>query len=130
MADGSAAPVGSAAPSESGAPSSSEARVIELEATASIRFLQDGEEIHELAVTPGETVLFRIDNTAGFEHAFYIGTEAELQVPGATTDTGIASWDSGVQELEWVVPDDLSDVWFACTVPGHFNTMSGPFIAS
>ena len=78
-------------------------------------------------MTPGETVIFRIDNTAGFDHNFYIGTDAELNVPNATTATGIPMWQSGVQELTWVVPADISGLKFGCTVPGHYALMQGTF---
>jgi uncharacterized cupredoxin-like copper-binding protein len=120
-------PAEPAEPVEPAAPPSGEARVIELEADAAIRFMQDGEQIQGIEVTPGETVVFRIDNTAGFPHNFYIGPDDDLRVMGGTTDTGIPDWDIGVQELEWVVPDDVSDIRFACTVPGHYFTMQGDF---
>ncbi len=107
-----------------------EPRVIELEADAAIRFLQDGEQIREIPVTPGETVVFRINNTAGFGHNFWIGPDEELQVPNGSTDTGLPDWTTGVQELEWVVPDDVTDLRFACTVPGHYFTMQGDFTVS
>ena len=109
------------------APVEGEPRVIEFEADAAIRFMQGGEQIQALEVTPGETVVFRIDNTAGFPHNFYIGPDDQLRVMGGSTDTGIPDWDIGVQELEWVVPDDVSDIRFACTVPGHYYTMQGDF---
>ena len=108
----------------------SDARVIDLEADAAIRFMQDGEQIRELQVTPGETIIFRIDNTAGFAHNFFIGPDAALQVPNGSTDTGLPDWNSGVQELAWVVPDDVTDLRFACTVPGHYYTMQGDFTVS
>ena len=107
--------------------SGGEPRVIDLEADAALLFLQNGEPVPEISVTPGETVVFRIDNTAEFAHNFWIGTDEELMVPNGTTDVGIPDWDSGVQELEWVVPDDLSDIRFACTVPGHYVLMQGDF---
>ena len=126
-----AEPAQTAEPASTAAePSDGEARVIELEADAAIRFLQDGEQIREIEVTPGETVIFRVDNTAGFLHNFYIGADSDLQVMGGTTDTGIPDWETGVQELEWVVPDDVSDIRFACTVPGHYYTMQGNFTVS
>lgn len=125
-------PEAAAEPAEPETPAepAGDARVIELEADAAIRFLQDGEQIREIPVTPGETVLFRIDNTAGFPHNFYIGPDAELSVMAGSTDTGIPDWNTGVQELQWVVPDDLTDVRFACTVPGHYFTMQGDFVVS
>ncbi len=129
------APTAEAAPAQTAAepaaePADGEARVIELEADAAIRFLQDGQQIQDIEVTPGETVIFRVDNTAGFLHNFYIGADSDLQVMGGTTDTGIPDWESGVQELEWVVPQDVSDIRFACTVPGHYYTMQGDFTVS
>jgi uncharacterized cupredoxin-like copper-binding protein len=125
-----ATPEEAAEPAEPAAAAAGEARVIELEADAAIRFLQAGEQIREIAVTPGETVVFRVDNTAGFAHNLYIGSDEDLQVMGGTTDVGIPDWNIGVQELEWVVPEDLTDVRFACTVPGHYFTMQGDFIVS
>ena len=104
-----------------------EPRVIELQADAALRFLQGDEPVPEIAVVPGETVVFRIDNTAGFAHNFWIGTDDELMVPNGATDVGIPDWDSGVQELEWVVPDDLTGLRFGCTVPGHYTLMQGDF---
>lgn len=110
---------------ESGA--GGDARVIELEADAALLFLQDGEKVAEISVTPGETVIFRIDNTAQFAHNFWIGTDEELMIPNGTTAVGIPDWESGVQELEWVVPDDLTGLRFGCTVPGHYLLMQGDF---
>ena len=81
-------------------------------------------------MTPGETVIFRINNTAGFAHNFWIGPDSELQVPGGQTDVGLPEWSSGVQELEWVVPEDVSELRFACTVPGHYYTMQGDFVVT
>ena len=107
-----------------------EPRVIELEADAAIRFMQAGEQIREIEVTPGETVVFRVDNTAGFPHNLYIGSDEDLRVMGGTTDVGIPDWNLGVQELEWVVPDDLTAIRFACTVPGHYFTMQGDFVVA
>jgi len=124
------APAEPAEPTEPAAPATGEARVIELEADAAIRFLQGGEQITAIEVTPGETVIFRVDNSAGFPHNFYIGADDDLRVMGGITDTGIPDWDTGVQELEWVVPEDLTGVRFACTVPGHYFTMNGDFVVT
>ncbi|HZW01495.1 MAG TPA: cupredoxin domain-containing protein [Candidatus Deferrimicrobium sp.] len=104
-----------------------EPRIIELESTASLLFQQEGERIPDIPLTPGETVRFRIDNTAGFGHNFYVGQDEELNVPFATTEVGIPVWESGVQELEWRVPDDVSGLKFGCTVPGHYFTQQGIF---
>ena len=139
-------PTGSAAPGQSPAaeqpsgghegmaadgsapPPSGEGRVIDIVATASLQFTTpDGTQLTDIPVTPGETVIFRVENAAGFDHNFYIGTDAELSVPSATTPTGIPTWQSGVQELTWVVPEDISGLKFGCTVPGHYALMQGTF---
>ena len=105
-----------------------EARVVEIQATGQLRFTDpDGEQITEILVTPGESVLFRVDNTAGFDHNFHIGTDAELSVPNASDMPGIPTWSSGVQELAWEVPADVTSLKFGCTVPGHYSLMQGTF---
>jgi hypothetical protein len=102
--------------------------VVEIEATAALQFVDEGGElIGWIDVSPGETVVFRVHNTAGFQHSFYIGTESELHEPEGTTDTGIGTFTSGVRELEWIVPDDVAGLMFGCTVPGHFTPMHGGF---
>jgi uncharacterized cupredoxin-like copper-binding protein len=106
-------------------------RVIEIHATAALQFTDGrGNLLQEIAVTPGETVVFRVHNTADFDHSFYIGSESDLHEPAGTTDTGIEMWAEGVRELEWRVPDDVSDLMFGCTVPGHFTLMHGPFVVT
>lgn len=106
-------------------------RVIEIETTAALQFTDDrGDPLEEIAVTPGEDVLFRLLNRAGFEHSFYIGSAEELEVPMGTTDTGVGPWTTGVQELVWAVPDDVSGLMFGCTVPGHFLAHHGVFVVA
>ena len=107
-----------------------EARVIPLEMTGALQILQDGQQIRDIPVTPGETVIFEIDNTAGFAHNIYIGEDSELMTPAGSTDTGIPDWTAGPQTLEWVVPDDISNLKFGCTVPGHYTLMQGTFSIS
>jgi uncharacterized cupredoxin-like copper-binding protein len=124
----SAPPPGSAAPATSGPVEPGEARVIDIIATAALQFTTpSGEQLRDIPVTPGETVTFRVDNQAGFDHNFYIGTDEQLMTPSATTDVGIPPWQSGVQELTWVVPADITGLKFGCTVPGHYALMQGTF---
>jgi uncharacterized cupredoxin-like copper-binding protein len=105
--------------------------VIEIEATGALQFTDgSGNLLEEIAVTPGETVVFRVHNSAGFVHNFYVGSEEELEVPEGTTDAGTEMWYEGVQELEWRVPDDVSGLMFGCTVPGHFVPMHGTFVVA
>jgi hypothetical protein len=134
--DGSVAPAASTAPAASGgadasgAPAS-EGTVVDIQATGSLSFTTpDGEKITDIPVTPGETVTFRVDNVAGFDHNFHIGTDAELSVPNNGDLPGIPTWSSGVQEFEWTVPDDVTGLKFGCTVPGHYSLMQGTFSAA
>jgi mono/diheme cytochrome c family protein len=128
---GSPAPDGgpdaSAPPTSGGTPE--EPRVIALQATADLRFKDEaGNVVTQIVVAPGETVQFDIDNTAGFDHNFYIGTPEELSVPNGTTEVGIPAWQSGVQSLTWTAEGE--GLQFACTVPGHYSTMSGNIVVS
>jgi uncharacterized cupredoxin-like copper-binding protein/mono/diheme cytochrome c family protein len=105
-------------------------RVINITATASLQFLGENDApLTEISVVPGETVEFVVDNGAGFDHNFYIGTPEELQVSFGETDVGIPTWQSGQETLVWTVPEDISDgLQFACTVPGHYQPMHGDIV--
>ena len=72
-------------------------------------------------------ITIAIDDSAGFGHDFYIGADEESSVPNGITEIGIPDRDSGIQELQWVVPEDLRGIRFACTVPGHYFLMQGDF---
>ena len=61
----------------------------------------------------GETIEFVVDNTAGFDHNFYIGPADVLQTSFAETEVGIPTWQSGVQELTWTVPAEKARSWIA-----------------
>jgi uncharacterized cupredoxin-like copper-binding protein len=104
-------------------------RVIRLDATATLQFTDEsGAVVPQIEVVPGETIEFVIDNTAGFDHNFWIGTPDVLSVPNAETDVGHPTWQSGEQSVTWTVPEDAGDLQFACTVPGHYTTMHGTFV--
>ena len=121
-------PVETASPPGAASPPAG-ASLIELHADATLRFIgEDGEPVSAISVVPGETLRIRVDNTAGFEHSFFIGTEEELSGPRATTDVGIDPWTSGTRELTWNVPEDSGGLMFGCTVPGHFPLMHGDVV--
>jgi hypothetical protein len=102
-------------------------RVIKLEAAAEIRFKDEaGNAITQIDAVEDETIQFEVENTAGFDHNFWIGTKVELEVPSATTDTGIATWQSGIETLTWTAVG--ADLQFACTVPGHYATMHADIV--
>ncbi len=79
-------------------------------------------------MTPGETIIFRITNTAGYAHNFWIGPDAALMSNQTSGLVGIPDWTDNVpKELTWVVPDDATSLKFGCTVPGHYMNMNGTF---
>jgi hypothetical protein len=133
---GGGAPVASPAPVDAAATtapvaggSSDAPRVVRLEATSSLQFTDEsGAVVSQLAVVPGETIEFVVNNTAGFDHNFWIGTPDVLSVPNAETDVGIPTWQSGEQTVTWTVPEDGGALQFACTVPGHYTTMHADIV--
>jgi len=109
-----------------------EPRVIKLTANAALQFLdENGVQLTSIDAVPGETIEFQIDNTAGFEHNFFIGPADALQVPYGETEVGIPTWTSGVESYIWTVPESGAEgLQFACTVPGHYTPMHGDIVIS
>jgi hypothetical protein len=108
--------------SPSGAPSGSPTgNVIELEATADLRFKQGGQTVEMLELTPGEEYTVRVDNTAGFVHNIWFGPPDRLAARDHEGLPGIPDWESGVQEFSWTATDEAQGWEFACTVPGHYE---------
>jgi len=100
-------------------------RVIKLQETAALEILgEDGQKTASIPVKAGETVRFEIENTAGYEHNLWIGTDAELNVPNATTAAGVKGFTTGTQTFDYTVPES-GDLKFGCTVPGHYSLMNG-----
>lgn len=100
-------------------------RVIELEMTADLKILRDGQQVTTIPVKQGETYTFRVDNTAGFDHDFHIGAEADLSA-GGHSHAGLQPWSKGVQEFQYTF-DTPGPLAFGCTVPGHYALMKGTF---
>jgi hypothetical protein len=116
-------------PSPGGPPA--EARVIELDANAALQFTDKaGTQVKEIAVTPGETITFKVTNTAGYQHNFYIGTDQQLMNAANAEMVGIPDFSEGTQEVTWTVPADITGLKFGCTVPGHYQIMQGVFVAA
>lgn len=104
-------------------------RVIELELTAALEIKEAGAKVVQIPVTPGETIVFKITNTAGYVHNFWIGPDTALMANQTAGLTGIPDWsDPAPKELTWVVPDDITGLFYGCTVPGHYTLMKGAFI--
>jgi hypothetical protein len=125
----SASPSPSGSPAATGSPSASAgvARVIELEEDAALQILMDGQKVTELAVTVGETITFRVTNTAGYLHNLYIGTDEQLKDNQVEGLPGVPDFAEGTQEFTWTVPPDVTSLKFGCTVPGHYQLMQGTF---
>jgi len=109
--------------------STDEPRQIFIEATSSIQFVdENGNQLTQIDAVEGETIEFVIDNTAGFDHNFYIGPQDVLSQPSATTPLGIPTWQIGVETLTWTVEPGDQPLQFACTVPGHYPTMNADIV--
>jgi hypothetical protein len=104
-------------------------RQIMISATAGLQFQdENGAQITQIDVVEGETIEFVVDNTAGFDHNFYIGPEDVVSASSAQSDLGIPTWPSGVQTVTWTVESGDQPLQFACTVPGHYAPMHGDIV--
>ena len=122
MAPGSAAPTG-------GPQASAATRLIELEETVSLQIHQNGQQISSLTVKMGETLHFRITNTAGYPHNFYIGPADKLSQNLVSGLIGIPDFTTGSAEFDYTVTGETASLEWACTVPGgHYQLMHGTFV--
>lgn len=80
-----------------------------------------------MAVQRGQVVTFRISNSAGFAHNFYIGPAGALAANQVSGLPGIPDFNEGTQEFQYTVTDETATLQFACTVPGHYPLMNGTF---
>jgi len=108
-------------------PSPGAARTIELQLTSALQIQQDGVQVTDIPVTPGETITFKVTNTAGYSHNLYVGPESALESSQVTGLPGIPDFAEGTQAFTWIVPADVSGLRFGCTVPGHYSMMNGTF---
>jgi hypothetical protein len=104
------------------------ANQIDLELTADLHIVQNGAPVSEIHVTDGETYQFKVDNTAGFSHDFYLGPPDRLSANDTAGLPGIATWETGVKSFIWTATHDADGWQFACTVPGHYTTMHGNLV--
>jgi mono/diheme cytochrome c family protein len=104
-------------------------RDVSVQETADLRITDpDGQQLPAITVKAGETVRFVVENTAGFEHNFKLGTAEELEQASADADLpGTPVFTEGTQEYVWEVPSDATGLQYACTVPGHYPSMHGDF---
>jgi mono/diheme cytochrome c family protein/uncharacterized cupredoxin-like copper-binding protein len=100
-------------------------RVIKVIETATLEITDDkGAKLTAIPVKKGETVRFQVENSAGFAHNFYVGTEADLQANARANLKGVPDFNSGTKEFTMTFDSDQK-LQFACIVPGHYGPMHG-----
>ena len=104
-----------------------EGRIVELDLTSN-EITQDGQKVEELDVTIGEEVTFRVSNSSGLEHNFRIGTKLEMINNKVEGLPGVPVHTEGVREFIWVVPENVEELRYGCTVHGHYVNMKGSFV--
>lgn len=105
-------------------------RVIELDLTGTLQITdREGTKVDAIPVVAGETVTFRVTNSAGFDHNFYLGAEDVLSTTTTTSSAdlpGIATFASGTQEFTYTF-ETTDPLQYACIIPAHYAPMHGDF---
>lgn len=116
-------------PSASGAPAGSGATgsTVAVDETADLHIVQNGQPVTQLTVKQGDTVTFKVTNTAGYDHNFYIGPADKLSANDTAGLPGIPNFTSGTREFSYTVTADTGNLQFACSLPGHYPQMHGTF---
>ena len=119
-------PAASGAPAPSGGTAGG--NVITLDETGSLQITDpNGQQVKTITVTKGQTYHFKITNSAGFTHNFYVGKVSDLEAANAANLTGTGDFTSGTKEFDYTF-NDTQDMGFGCIVPGHYQAgMSGTF---
>lgn len=105
-------------------------RQIDLALTSRLQVLdRAGHPVKALAVRPGETLEISVANQARFAHNLFIGGHDLLAADQTDGMPGVDDFAGGVRTFTWTVPVDVTDLWFGCTVVGHFSLMRGPIVA-
>jgi mono/diheme cytochrome c family protein/uncharacterized cupredoxin-like copper-binding protein len=89
-----------------------------------------GALLSQIAVVPGETIKFDLTNNAPFPHNFYIGPAPQLNDNATTGLPGVPQFSSGSQSFIWTASSDVTGLEFACTLPGHYQTMHGSLVTA
>lgn len=123
---------GAASPGAVESPGTAEnPRVIQIEGNAQIQWVdpESGERITSIPVVEGEVIQFEIiNNTGAVPHNFHIGSADELAAAPEQVDLpGVDTFTEGTQTFQWTVENLPDQPQFACTVPGHYSSMSGDF---
>jgi uncharacterized cupredoxin-like copper-binding protein len=74
-----------------------------------------------VTASAGQKVCFRVTNTAGFTHSFYVGPASDVEARNQTAAVaGIPDFTSGTQTLEYTF-NGSGPFEYACWVPGHLE---------
>ncbi len=124
---------GAASPGAVASPGTAEApRVIAIEGNEQIRWVnpESGEPITLIPVVEGEVIEFQvINNTGTVPHNFHVGSAEELSTAPPEVDLpGVDTFTEGTQTFTYTVDQLPDQPQFACTVQGHYSTMSGDFV--
>ncbi|MEX2547684.1 MAG: c-type cytochrome [Chloroflexota bacterium] len=108
-------------------------RVIEVEGTQDIKWVDpaSGQPLSAITIVQGETVEFRIINQTVFPHNFKLGSATELATaPNPNPLPGVEDFDvtRSPQTFTYTFETVPSEPQFACTVPGHYQTMNGSLL--
>jgi mono/diheme cytochrome c family protein/uncharacterized cupredoxin-like copper-binding protein len=116
----------SASPAAIGNPGTAASpRPVKVVETASLQITDEsGNKLAAIAVKKGETVRFEVENKAGFDHNFYVGTAQDLQSNNTANLKGVPAFPSGTKDFTMTFDQDVQ-LQFACIVPGHYTSMHG-----
>jgi uncharacterized cupredoxin-like copper-binding protein len=106
-------------------------RIIQVEGTASAQWVDaaTGTPLSQIAVVPGETIEFQV-KTDTLAHNFHIGSASDLSAAPEHNDLpGLDTFSGNTQNFIYTVPGDPSGLQFACTVPGHYQSMHVDLVA-
>jgi hypothetical protein len=105
-------------------------RRLQLATTSMMQILDpSGQPVAVLAVRPGETLEIAVTNGARFPHNLYIGPQDALAADRTADLPGVPAFTGGTRTFTWTVPASVEDLWFGCTVVGHFSVMNGRVVA-
>ncbi len=130
------------APSSTGAPSGTpepiespgtadSPRVIEVEAAPNIAWVdpESGDPITAISVVEGETIEIHVVNDSEIPHNMHVGGSEELAAaPEDNELPGVPTFVGETQTFTYTFDNPPDQAQFACTVPGHYQTMHGDFL--
>jgi hypothetical protein len=104
---------------------------VEIAGTDSLSWVDPSTDqpVSALSVVAGETIEFHVINDSAIPHNFHIGAEADLSAAPEQNDLpGVDTFTGGTQTFTYTVEELPDQPQFACTVPGHYQTMHGDLL--